>query len=177
MQAKVALLAESVDWNSAKNFWKLLTENVALLAESVDWNEWVQAVFVLHLPSLSSRRAWIEIIILPLIISGRLCRSPHGERGLKYTIGYHAQPSDSRSPHGERGLNEIPSYPLRQHGLLSLSSRRAWIEIYSIFKSMAIVEVALLTESVDWNNRSICTNYCVKKSLSSRRAWIEILML
>ena len=32
------------------------------------------------------------------------CRSPHGERGLKYFIPRIAEQSSCRSPHGERGL-------------------------------------------------------------------------
>ena len=34
--------------------------------------------------SLSSRRAWIEIPMIPQGIHGLTSRSPHGERGLKY---------------------------------------------------------------------------------------------
>ena len=33
--------------------------------------------------SLSSRRAWIEILRIIGILTLKLCRSPHGERGLK----------------------------------------------------------------------------------------------
>ena len=34
--------------------------------------------------SLSLRRAWIEIPFLPSYLVMRACRSPYGERGLKY---------------------------------------------------------------------------------------------
>ena len=34
--------------------------------------------------SLSSRRAWIEILFVYLMIFITYCRSPHGERGLKF---------------------------------------------------------------------------------------------
>ena len=56
--------------------------------------------------SLSSRRAWIEI--LDIVCDATICcsRSPHGERGLKSQL-----------------------FLILQQVLLSLSSRRAWIEI------------------------------------------------
>ncbi len=56
--------------------------------------------------SLSSRRAWIEILEITGRSKRRICRSPHGERGLKFF--------NPCNPRGLRG---------------SLSSRRAWIEI------------------------------------------------
>ena len=57
-------------------------------------------------PSLSSRRAWIEM------------RRWRGR----------SNPLPSRSPHGERGLKLSADNDNRRH-LASLSSRRAWIEI------------------------------------------------
>ena len=62
--------------------------------------------------SLSSRRAWIEMLIITPGNKGEIGRSPHGERGLKskskpavgtLTVG--------RSPHGERGLK----YNIKAH--------------------------------------------------------------
>ena len=85
-------------------------------------------------------------------MGGRLCRSPHGERGLKSDV--HVTKLDremGRSPHGERGL-KLPSTTPVICRPSSLSSRRAWIEMNSIFAT---------------NSRH--------RSLSSRRAWIEIL--
>ena len=76
-------------------------------------------------------------------------RSPHGERGLKFNreIQTKAQAA-GRSPHGERGLK----YHARQRAhaaARSLSSRRAWIEMYSLCSRLCWPCVALLTESVD----------------------------
>ena len=54
--------------------------------------------------SLSSRRAWIEI---PHPFHPRLRRarrSPHGERGLKCRQRARIRAQERRSPHGERGL-------------------------------------------------------------------------
>ena len=54
--------------------------------------------------SLSSRRAWIEILGTLTFSAASISRSPHGERGLK-SGGYIAiYDRDGRSPHGERGL-------------------------------------------------------------------------
>ena len=169
--------------------------------------------------SLSSRRAWIEIVQTLMREKRLQRRSPHGERGLKYvqhgfgakrisvallteSVDWNAivptayEITIGRSPHGERGLKS----PWVCAGLVpcrSLSSRRAWIEIKKFWKKAWQVNVALLTESVDWNLLWILRNrglYLVAlltesvdwnnphwncnrrgaKSLSSRRAWIEI---
>ena len=58
---------------------------VALLTESVDWNvgNGIGARNGILL-SLSSRRAWIEIAQLLSLPWHQTCRSPHGERGLKF---------------------------------------------------------------------------------------------
>ena len=101
-----------------------------------------------------------------------------------------------RSPHGERGLKSVV-YQIHTYCNLSLSSRRAWIEISCIPNPHILQPVALLTESVDWNvteqetvdfglvalltesvdwNQSEGTFLDTNSlSLSSRRAWIEIL--
>ena len=80
-----------------------------------------------------------------------------------------------RSPHGERGLKYNLVCGVLRQTLKSLSSRRAWIEIK---KSKSILNtsknVALLTESVDWNLYSTNAASELSPSLSSRRAWIEI---
>ena len=92
------------------------------------------------------------------------------------------------------------SAPLFCALLLSLSARRAWIEITYVIRLPRVqVSVALRKESVDRNLCGVSLNYrrCValrkesvdrnrqnyecfkwiKKSLSARRAWIEILLL
>ena len=59
----------------------------------------------ISLESLSSRRAWIEIVFFNPREFGRKGRSPHGERGLKFVLVLvYLQSLLSRSPHGERGL-------------------------------------------------------------------------
>ena len=58
--------------------------------------------------------------------------------------------------------------------LLSLSARRAWIEIYLLAVLAGPSGVALRKESVD-RNVLLLLFWCIWRwSLSARRAWIEI---
>ena len=57
---------------------------------------------------------------------------------------------------------------------MSLSSRRAWIEIVPKMSFYENNRVALLAEGVDRNPEEEQEETEVTKSLSSRRAWIEI---
>ena len=102
--------------------------------------------------SLSSRRAWIEILSLISIPAPRW-RSLSSRRAwieIAVTI-YHSITAAGRSPHGERGL-KLPSRYIIVSRRRSLSSRRAWIEI-------CVCSIAAKNKIM---------------SLSSRRAWIEI---
>ena len=65
---------------------------------------------------------------------------------------------------------------MRNHLLyfLSLSARRAWIEIDCGIFAYVVAEVALRKESVDRNGRAACFGTENHKSLSARRAWIEM---
>ena len=58
---------------------------------------------------------------------------------------------------------------------MSLSARRAWIEIIPKPGKVKVVDVALRKESVDRNQRIAKPFREQFKSLSARRAWIEIL--
>ena len=60
--------------------------------------------------------------------------------------------------------------------LMSLSARRAWIEIYNYIIRHYWRIVALRKESVDRNNGVVATKEYNPWSLSARRAWIEISM-
>ena len=100
--------------------------------------------------SLSSRRAWIEIQAASAQVTAVAGRSPHGERGLKYWTKASSPKSLGRSPHGERGLKWLRMRQAKSM-ILSLSSRRAWIEM-----------------------RRMAPSAPRPASLSSRRAWIEI---
>ena len=59
-------------------------------------------------------------------------------------------------------------------GNLSLSARRAWIEIHSFTMAAVFSLVALRKESVDRNYVPLRTLASGHMSLSARRAWIEI---
>ena len=60
---------------------------------------------------------------------------------------------------------------------LSLSARRAWIEIQGEFDQRHWLDVALRKESVDRNNDTSTKKKINPASLSARRAWIEILII
>ena len=78
--------------------------------------------------SLSSRRAWIEIRFDLNVKYKNLRRSPHGERGLKSTVGYDFGKSVG-SLSSRRAWIEINAVKYINSGIWSLSSRRAWIEM------------------------------------------------
>ena len=59
---------------------------------------------------------------------------------------------------------------------LSLSARRAWIEIRQGLVYAVLVGVALRKESVDRNYPPVEPVKICVKSLSVRRAWIEIIV-
>ena len=77
---RVALRKESVD----RNAFNLISPNggqVALRKESVDRNFGNQVLRVFARPSLSARRAWIEMVATGLLTTVSPRRSPQGERG------------------------------------------------------------------------------------------------
>ena len=57
---------------------------------------------------------------------------------------------------------------------LSLSARRAWIEIETLSSVVSCPLVALRKESVDRNSATRISKKVKNTSLSARRAWIEI---
>ena len=71
----------------------------------------------------------------------------------------------------DRNAVQASSY---QSQAMSLSARRAWIEICRVQSSGQTLDVALRKESVDRNHIMGLTTYGNYRSLSARRAWIEI---
>ena len=147
----VALLTESVDWNSTHSFmifWRKGRSPHGERGLKCQYNR--AEAFLLW--SLSSRRAWIEIDEQLAFITTCPGRSPHGERGLK------SERSSLSSQHWTVAL---------------LTESVDWNKLCQ-WSSTNSPRVALLTESVDWN--SWCTSVAKppQSSLSSRRAWIEI---
>ena len=68
----------------------------------------------------------------------------------------------------------VPGKNLINGICLSLSARRAWIEIGRHRRFEFFRAVALRKESVDRNDMSLPTYHPKFGSLSARRAWIEI---
>ena len=60
---------------------------------------------------------------------------------------------------------------------MSLSARRAWIEILDTLVTSHADFVALRKESVDRNMEVAIYEGAINTSLSARRAWIEIAVL
>ena len=105
----------------------------------------------IYVKSLSLRRAWIEIQMIGVGLSLAISRSPYGERGLKSEGRGTGLVQSRRSPYGECGLKWQHRHRRRSR-MVSLSLRRAWIEI-------------------SWQAVSAARH---GKSLSLRRAWIEM---
>ena len=61
------------------------------------------------------------------------------------------------------------------YGCMSLSARRAWIEIEKAMYIRRARYVALRKESVDRNVEEFLNAGSLDRSLSARRAWIEII--
>ena len=128
----------------------MLREAVALRKESVDRNRSRSRRWRPSPPSLSARRAWIEI----------------NRRFLADVV--------SVSLSARRAWIEIWASGPRATGAGSLSARRAWIEIDPVTDKAWALEVALRKESVDrncWRSHSRLPSI---PSLSARRAWIEM---
>ena len=77
---EVALLAEGVDRNIVP-LEQVIYCRVALLAEGVDRNHHVDIDAKQLIESPSSRRAWIEIMLMASCWEGFIRRPPRGGRG------------------------------------------------------------------------------------------------
>ena len=77
----VALRKESVDRNARKIRFVAPDICVALRKESVDRNTSFCPASLSDFPSLSARRAWIEILVSARQVCLIFRRSPQGERG------------------------------------------------------------------------------------------------
>ena len=150
--------------------------------------------------SLPVRGAWIEMLSVVVLMLGRMCRSPCGERGLKYAQRHQAHPSAwRRSPCGERGLKYPPlcyhfsrrkSLPVRgawieigkaarlAHQPSSLPVRGAWIEMRSGFSAPRFQSRSLPVRGAWIEMLGNCgTSAICRWSLPVRGAWIEIYSL
>ena len=99
----VALRKESVDRNWWLRCWQLAARDVALRKESVDRNKILPKEFNRAPPSLSARRAWIEIVdyVIDYVNDAVALRKESVDRNrssIKRCLM-----SVGRSPQGERG--------------------------------------------------------------------------
>ena len=146
---------------------------VALRKESVDRNREVFGIPYSAAMSLSARRAWIEIYNLSDIDDkfGVALRKESVDRNRGLVWKLMVYPVALRKESVDR--NSIASASFRAC-TMSLSARRAWIEIYNLSDIDDKFGVALRKESVDRNHNSIRRLLMSVVSLSARRAWIEI---
>ena len=105
-------------------------QQVALRKESVDRNSWLSLSAMPVMPSLSARRAWIEI-------------SHTGGSGLPLPVALRKESVDRN--------NHVKKFIAVHY--MSLSARRAWIEIWENARIQPAGRVALRKESVDRNFR------------------------
>ena len=122
---------------------------VALRKESVDRNFKVVVIFAQNPPSLSARRAWIEMrssMSCQNVTWSLSARRAWIEIGGHNYIGYSSESLSAR-----RAWIEIKDHALSVTGSESLSARRAWIEMRLRLTVSYILAVALRKESVDRN--------------------------
>ena len=102
------------------------------------------------LPSLSARRAWIEIAVLELIplTDPVALRKESVDRNINPDVSYNIKET---SLSARRAWIEIQTGLMGLNSGLSLSARRAWIEICMHASRLAVNAVALRKESVDRN--------------------------
>ena len=125
----VALRKESVDRNRVVCNVTDPTVTVALRKESVDRNSSPFSVSAWPMPSLSARRAWIEIPCCGIT-------TPTAQRSLSARRAWIEMASDPAVPvarrtslSARRAWIEIKTGKTHRIYLPSLSARRAWIEI------------------------------------------------
>ena len=171
----VALRKESVD----RNFAVIVGQHQAHASLSAR-RAWIE----IEIPhgrlcplrsSLSARRAWIEILELSIVINSRsvALRKESVDRNRQLLQEPFLSYVALRKESVDRNTHPILLFRLP---LMSLSARRAWIEIPVLSLPFGAVWVALRKESVDRNIVEIHPDGRLTWSLSARRAWIEITM-
>ena len=149
---------------------------VALRKESVDRNLQHQSTLSGVQPSLSARRAWIEIRCRTSICSGWIValRKESVDRNIAVVFKSYLH---CVSLSARRAWIEITSWRGNHRCAWSLSARRAWIEISTCGTSWPL-SVSLSARRAWIEIRKYhpgCLN--ASRSLSARRAWIEIKLL
>ena len=150
---------------------------VALRKESVDRNTENAVLFLMTSGSLSARRAWIEIFAIISLIYQQAkvaLRKESVDRNTENAVLF-LMTSGVALRKESVDRNTTLARPSRAANL-SLSARRAWIEIRGSPSLHMAASVALRKESVDRNKKMFDQIMQGDPSLSARRAWIEILL-
>ena len=123
--------------------------------------------------SLSARRAWIEMLppMYPRKYGIVALRKESVDRNKRLGLLGWLRTVALRKESVDRNFR---GWTLNINGPMSLSARRAWIEIQIVHQWADHNGVALRKESVDRNNVVVHSTHPHKSSLSARRAWIEI---
>ena len=170
-------------------------EGVALRKESVDRNTKNPMISVNEIPSLSARRAWIEITCeMRCFLCLRVAlRKESVDRNTSFCPASLVDLVALRKESVDRNLLLKKNRPsvgvaLRKESVdrnipptpTSQTSSRVALRKESVDRNMGCSSlvcfgvVALRKESVDRNLRSLCAMSRLIRSLSARRAWIEI---
>ena len=126
--SEVALRKESVDRNAKYAYGRINDISVALRKESVDRNTCWTSTTRSRAPSLSARRAWIEMRSISKARAPSLValRKESVDRNAKYAYG---RINDISSLSARRAWIEMRIFTNARQLVQSLSARRAWIEI------------------------------------------------
>ena len=129
-----------------------------------------------YVQSLSARRAWIEIVKTMSVLNGLkvALRKESVDRNVLLRLFWFIWRVALRKESVDRNAHRLDWTKFR---LMSLSARRAWIEIGFVVLRPVNVTVALRKESVDRNSNPATMRSVIGMSLSARRAWIEIVHL
>ena len=147
---------------------------VALRKESVDRNILSPRSAPCEAPSLSARRAWIEIMIHYAKKKSTRQSLSARRAWIEMISGLHPLIASLVALRKESVDRNILWLFRLCRNLLSLSARRAWIEICICSRLPWFLSVALRKESVDRNKQLVNERCKLSRSLSARRAWIEI---
>ena len=125
--------------------------------------------------SLSARRAWIEIYLPVLFYKKRIVALRKESVDRNYYCDHDTDWIRAVALRKESVDRNECSKLLVMLILVSLSARRAWIEIVCEMRCFFMSAVALRKESVDRNLLTLIIGFLERVSLSARRAWIEII--
>ena len=152
----------------------LCTFAVALRKESVDRNVLMWS-YTIGPPCVALRKESVDrntrLLCRRLLNSAVALRKESVDRNMSV---FDVLAIDSVSLSARRAWIEILTSVVSSAGTTSLSARRAWIEIGTAPEVGFVYYVALRKESVDRNVVGDVMGKALAESLSARRAWIEM---